>query len=320
MELNEFLRTKVSETIAEKIAGHYSSLAMLAFTSPEELSEVCAIGLRGAQRILNDAREAAGVKPITAAELFDQSDEYPKITTGSQNLDDILAGGISTGGITEFSGSYGTGKTQLAFQVCINVQLPKEKGGMDARAYFIDSEGTFSPRRLAEMIVMGGYDSNPKKFLSNVIVSRAFNASHQVRLVQDAEKLIKAKNIKLIVVDSVAAHFRVEFTGQKELPKRQQILMRWADTLRRYVDSYGVAVLITNQVIANPDALLSSDSIEPALGYAWGHRPTHRVLLRKSRGSARIARVFDSPELAEREAVFFITSGGIRDKPDSDYY
>ncbi|MFX1251551.1 MAG: DNA repair and recombination protein RadA [Promethearchaeota archaeon] len=320
MELGEFLKREVSETIAEEIAAHYSSLAMLAFSSPEEVAKACNIGIRKAQDILKAAREAANVKPITAAELLDQTAEHPKITTGSQNLDEILGGGISTGGITEFSGSYGTGKTQLAFQLCITTQLTEDRGGLEGSVYFIDSEGTFSPRRLAEMVVFGGYDSNPKKFLGNVIVSRALNASHQVLLVEEADKLIKSKNIKLIVVDSVAAHFRVEFTGQKEIPRRQQILMRWADTLRQYVDSYGIGVMITNQVIANPDALLSSDSLEPALGYAWGHRPTHRVLLRKSRGSARIARVFDSPELAEREAVFFITTGGIRDRPDTDYY
>lgn len=279
----------------------------------------CEINRSSADRILKKARKLAGVgNPVTAAELLEKRMASPRITTSSQQLDEVLGGGISVGALTEFSGAFATGKTQLAFQLCINVQHPVEEGGLDAKVLFLDTENTFAPARIAEMCYP--FTSEPRDFLENIYVSRAFNADHQIQIVRKADKLIEANNIRLIIVDSMASHFRAEFPGTDNLPRRQQLLMAHAETLQRLAESYDLAVMTTNQILSNPDNLFSgTGNVEPALGFAWGHRPTHRILLRKSRGTARIARVFDSPELAEREAVFHITAQGIRDGPPLDY-
>ena len=65
---------------------------------------------------------------------------------------------------------------------------------------------------------------------------------------------------------------------------------------------------------------LYGSSEEPALGFAWAHRPQQRVFLRKSRGSARIARLFDSSRMPEREALFYVTEAGIADAAIRDIY
>ncbi|MCK5604271.1 DNA repair and recombination protein RadA, partial [Candidatus Pacearchaeota archaeon] len=149
---------------------------------------------------MHDARNVLGFSPITAAEFFAIQEEKPRLMTGSSNLDDILGGGVPIGAITEFSGAYGSGKTQICFQLCVTVQLPPEQGGLGGKAYFIDTEGTFSPRRMIEMAMAQGVDR--QQALKNILVSKAYNVDHMILLVTEAKRLIPQENIKLLVIDS----------------------------------------------------------------------------------------------------------------------
>ncbi len=318
-EKDNFSSLKIAKETKIRIQEQFPTIMALAATPPDEVVRRCEINRSSAVRAVNQARKIAGMgEPITAAELLEEKMIKPKITTSSQHLYEILGGGITVGAITEFSGAFATGKTQLAFQLCINVQKPIEEGGLEGKALFIDTENTFAPVRVAEMIY--SFTDDPKRFLEQIFVSRAYNADHQIQIVEKADKIIERNEVRLIIIDSMASHFRAEFPGKDNLPRRQQMLMAHAETLQRLAESYELAVMTTNQILSNPDSIFSGTSnLEPALGFAWGHRPTHRILLRKSRGTIRIARIFDSPELAEREAVFHITPQGIRDGPPLDY-
>lgn len=235
-----------------------------------------------------------------------------KITTGSKELDTLLGGGIYTGEITEISGEFATGKTQLCFQLSINVQLPPEEGGLGGGVYYIDTEGTFSSTRIVQMAQNKGLD--PKKFLSNIAVTRTYNSDHLTFLIMNAEQLLKERNVKLFIIDSIASHFRAEYVGEDRLVSRQQAVMRLAETMKQLIEKLGIAVVVTNQVIATFDDNLFDKSPHPALGFAWAHRPHQRILLRKGRDQARIARMYDSSRLPDRECVFFVTEKGISDK------
>ncbi len=315
LSVEELLELKsVTRKIAEEIAQNYRSLISIALSSPHDLASQLNISFNRAERIIDEVREKVGLIPTTADELLEIETKRPTITTMSTNLDGILNGGIPLGMITEFSGSFGSGKTQLCLQLCLTVQLDKSEGGVEGSAYFIDSENTFSAARLAEMANAPDYPLEPKKVLKNIHVAKAFNADHQASLVQQVESLIEEENIRILIVDSIASHFRSEFIGKETLVRRQQLIMQHAQQLQKIAEIGQVAVVVTNQVLANPDAVLSGN-IEPALGFAWGHRPAHRIFLRKTRSTARIARIFDSPYLPEREAVFHITPYGIRDQP-----
>ncbi|MHA2102596.1 MAG: DNA repair and recombination protein RadA [Candidatus Hodarchaeales archaeon] len=312
-----FIDLKVPDIVKQKISTKYSSLATLSRAPAQELSEHIGISLKVAKSAISSARKLLKQTPITAMELLEEYKNKRKLTTGSQKLDEILAGGLSTGSITEIIGEYASGKSQLAFQLCVNAQLPIELGGLEGSIYFIDTEGTFSPKRVFEIAYAKKQQfpeiMDPEKILENIHVGRAYNAEHQITLVQDADKLIVEKNIKLLIIDSVAAHFRTEYVGKDSLPQRAQALMNHASLLYRYADSYNLVVVTTNQVLASVDKFLGGQGTEPALGFAWGHRPQTRMFLRKQKGSARIARIIDSPELPESEAVFHITINGIED-------
>lgn len=193
----------------------------------------------------------------------------------------------------------------------VNVQLPPEKGGLEGGALYVDCEGTFRPERIYQMAI--GQNIDPNKALKNIIVARAYNSDHQVLLVQQSEDFIEEKKIKLVVVDSIAGHFRAEYVGRERLAERQQKLNRHLHTLQRLADIHAVAVFVTNQVMAKPDVFFG-DPTQPVGGHVLAHVPQTRLYLRRSKGNIRICRLVDSSYLPEGEAVFLITEEGIKDQ------
>ncbi|HKZ64438.1 MAG TPA: DNA repair and recombination protein RadA, partial [Thermoplasmata archaeon] len=150
------------------------------------------------------------------------------------------------------------------------------------------------------------------KVLQKVHVARAFNSHHQMLLVDKANDLAKDFPIRLIVVDSLTAHFRAEYVGRGVLAERQQLLNKHIHELMRFGDVRNATIYVTNQVHAKPDAFFG-DPTRPIGGHIVGHSATFRIYLRKSKGGKRIARLVDSPNLPEAEAVFSITEDGISD-------
>ena len=296
---------------AEKLrAAGYQDLMSIAASSSGELAAVCEIGELTAEKIIASARQKLDMGFKTAAEVMQKREEVGKIGTGSKSLDQLLGGGVETQTITEFYGAFASGKSQIAFQLAVNVQLSREKGGLNGACLFIDTEATFRPERIREIAETRGLD--PKKVLQNIHVGRAFNSDHQIVLAEKSKDIIKEKNIKLIVVDSLTAHFRADYTGRGELAPRQQKLNRHIHGLQRLADIYNLAVVVTNQVMANP-AMMFGDPTTAIGGHIVAHATGVRLYLRKSKGDTRIARLIDSPYLPEGEAVFRLGPSGISD-------
>ncbi len=201
--------------------------------------------------------------------------------------------------------------TQLAHQLAVNVQLPKKEGGLEGSVLYIDTENTFRPERIIQMAKR--YESlNPKEVLKNIYVARAYTTEDQILIAEKCEKIIDDYNIKLIIVDSLTANFRVEYPGRGMLYERQQKLNRHLKALHNLANTYNLVVYVTNQVQAKPDAFFT-DPTRPVGGHVLGHQATFRIYLRKSKAEKRIARLIDSPYLPEGEAVFRITPEGIKD-------
>ncbi len=301
----------VGPKIAEKLmeAG-YTDLMVIATASPAELAAVAEIGEGVAAKIISAAREALDMGFETGLAVLEKRKSVNKLTTSSKELDALLHGGLETQSITECYGAYGSGKTQLAHQLAVNVQLPKEKGGLNGNALFIDTENTFRPERIEQMANALGLD--PKKTLENVFVGRAYNSDHQILLVEKAKDIIKEYKIKLIIIDSLTSHFRAEYVGRGALASRQQKLNQHLHTMQKIADTYNCVVYITNQVMAKPDVIFG-DPTEAVGGHVLHHAATFRIYLRKGKGDKRIARLVDSPHLPDGEAVFRITPEGIRD-------
>lgn len=293
-----------------KQAG-YEDLMSIATASAGTLASVCEIGIPTAEKIINAARDKVDIGGYKTADLvLEKRKDIGKITTGSKSLDALLRGGLETQSITEGYGAFSSGKSQLGFQLSINVQLPKEKGGLNGKCLFIDCEATFRPERIQQMAEAAGLDA--KKILKNIFVGKAYNSDHQVLLLEKSKDLIKEQGIKLIIIDSLTAHFRADYTGRGELNPRQQKLNKFIHKLQNFADTYNLAVYVTNQVMARPD-IMFGDPTTHVGGHVVGHGTGVRLYLRKSKQTLRIARLIDSPHLPEGEAVFKVTEKGIED-------
>ncbi len=250
-------------------AGVYD-LMSLAVLTPPILSEMAGVSEAVARKAIQAARSMLDLGFMDGSEYAKKRESISYITTGSKNLDELLGGrGVESRSITEAFGAFGSGKTQVGLTLAVNVQFPLDKGGVSGKCVFIDTEGTFRPSRIKQIAEKLG--ANPEKVLKNIFVARAFNSDHQILLLDKISEMIKkGEPIKLLIIDSLTAHFRAEFSGRGQLADRQQRLNRYIHNIMKIAETHNLAVYITNQVMANP-AQLFGDPTSPIGGHILGH-------------------------------------------------
>ncbi|KAK8950933.1 hypothetical protein KSP39_PZI003221 [Platanthera zijinensis] len=309
----------------------------IAYSPRKELLQIKGISEAKVDKIIGAASKLVPLGFTSASQLHAQRLEIIQITSGSKELDKILEGGIETGSITELYGEFRCGKTQLCHTLCVTCQLPLDQGGGEGKAMYIDAEGTFRPQRLLDIAERIPYcyrfGLNGADVLENVAYARAYNTDHQSRLLLEAASMmVEASNsflyqrsgtqffcrFALMIVDSATALYRTDFSGRGELSARQMHLAKFLRSLQKIADEFGVAVVITNQVVAQVDgsALFAGPQIKPIGGNIMAHATTTRLALRKGRGEERICKVISSPCLAEAEARFQISLEGVTDVKD----
>ena len=319
-EENEKKETKLSDlpgigpAAIEKLesAGIFDLMG-IAVLSPTELAEFAGFGEATARKTIQAARKMMSLGFQDGLEFAEKRKEIFHVTTGSKELDNLLGGkGIETKAITEAFGAYGSGKSQLGFSLAVNVQLPIESGGAGGKVAWIDSEGTFRPERIRQIAEAKGL--NPENVLKNILVARVFNSDHQILIVDKIGELIKnGESVRLVIIDSLTAHFRAEFTGRGQLADRQQKLNKYLHNLMKMSEQFNLAVYVTNQVMANP-AMMFGDPTTPVGGNILGHASTYRLYLRRGKKGSRVAKLIDSPNLPENECVFFVGLKGVGDE------
>ncbi|MFC4450694.1 DNA repair and recombination protein RadA [Halorussus aquaticus] len=330
----------VGPATAEKLrdAG-FDSYEGLAVAALSELSNTADVGDSTASDIVQAAREAADVGGFeTGAAVLERREKIGKLKWKIDEVDELLGGGVETQSITEVYGEFGAGKSQVTHQLAVNVQLPREHGGLGGSAMFVDSEDTFRPERIDDMVrglpdeaiqaamdereIEGTPDDDEameelvEDFLDKIHVAKAFNSNHQMLLAEKAEELANETQddeypVRLLCVDSLTAHFRAEYVGRGELAERQQKLNKHLHDLDKVGNLHNTAVVVTNQVASNPDSFFG-DPTQPIGGNILGHKSTFRIYLRKSKGDKRIVRLVDAPNLADGEAVMRVQDAGLK--------
>jgi DNA repair protein RadA len=293
----------------------YHTVESLAMATIRELEPV-GVSEKKALQVIQAARSNVGISFIRADQLLKQRQNVARLTTGSKALDKIVDGGLETQTISEFYGEYGSGKSQVCHQLCVNVQLPIERGGLNGGALYVDTENTFRLERIVQMSKHLGLD--PEQVVKNIIYAEAYTSDHQMFLLENADEIIKANNIKLIIVDSLTAHFRSEYIGREMLASRQQKLNKHMHKLTALARAFNAVAVVTNQVMAKPDQFFG-DAIHPIGGNIVGHTSQTRLYLRRaSHGPIRIARLVSSPYLPEGEEILKVTENGIEDVSEEE--
>ena len=272
----------VGPATAEKLreAG-FEELLAIAVMSPMELAEQAELGEAVSSKIIQAAKKLANIGGfISGNALLDRRKTVQKLTSGTSSMDELLGGGFETQSICEVFGEFGSGKTQIGHQLAVNTILPTSQGGLNGEVFYIDTEDTFRPERIAQMAEAVGMD--PQDALDRIHVARAYNSAHQMLLVDEIKRMAKSIDVKLVIVDSLTSHFRAEYVGRGMLASRQQKLNKHLKELKQLSDVQNALVLVTNQVMSNPAALWG-DPTKAIGGHIVGHASTFRLYLRKSK-------------------------------------
>ena len=295
-------------TIEKLEAVGFSDLMSIAVATPGELSDATGMGDAAAKKLIAIARNNLDMGFVSGEEVLEKRNNILKISTGLKAFDDLLGGGFETGGISEIFAEYGSGKTQIAHLLAVHTI----KQINDARIVYVDTENTFRPERIEQFAKGVGLD--PKEVLKKIKVARAFNSDHQMLLADKIEDLIKKDklNVKLVIIDSLTSHFRAEFIGRGTLATRQQKLNKHMHTLSRLADAYNLCVYVTNQVMTRPDQFFG-DPTEAIGGHIVAHNSQTRIYLRKGKKGSRVAKLVDSPHLADGEINFFLGEDSLKE-------
>ena len=333
----------VGPATADKLldAG-YDSFMAVAVANPSELDEDAGIGESTAKKVIRSARDEADVGGFESAmERNERRQKVNKMTTGVEEVDELFGGGLETQAITEFFGEFGAGKSQVTHQMCVNVQLPPEHGGLNGRAVFLDTENSFRSDRIREMVrglpeevladcmERDGVDGTPSDedavteleevFLERVLFGDTYNSNHQILMMdEEVPQLAQEYNetdfpVRFVAVDSIMGHLRPEYTGRGELAERQQKLNKHIHDIMSFASLHNSVAVIANQVSADPDSYFG-DPTQAIGGNILGHNSTFRAYLRKSKDTKRICRLVDAPNLPDGEATFRVTNRGLEDE------
>ncbi|MDD4300335.1 MAG: DNA repair and recombination protein RadA [Methanomicrobium sp.] len=311
----------VGPTTADKLrdAG-YCTIEGIATASYADLAEAAEIGESTAKKMIKEARKMADIGGFrTGIAVLEERKEVKKLSTLVPEFDELMGGGLETMSIIEFYGEFGSGKSQISHQMAVNAQLPLDIGGLNGSVIYVDTENTFRPERIRQMVEGLEVDVEVppvEDFLENIHVAEAFTSDHQMLLIDSIRELASGlreseKPVRLVVIDSLMAHFRAEYAGRGTLAARQQKLNKYMYDLAKLAKEFNSVVIVTNQVQSNP-AVFFGDPTKPTGGNIVGHASKFRVYLRKSKGGKRVAKLVDSPDQPEGEAAFIVEMAGLK--------
>jgi DNA repair protein RadA len=302
----------LSSTRKRAHLGGLNSLTSIAIQGPVKVAEKLQVSLEDSYslcRVANERLEQSNqihTSFSTAKNFLSKRENLPRLSTGSQSLDKLLLGGVECGSVTEIFGSPGTGKTQLCFTLC--TMLNKNNSEQSPIAIYIDTEKKFRPERLKQIAIARGYNPN---ILEKVLLIIPLNSSHfETLLTQTLNMIEKESSIRLLIIDSVVALYRSEFTGRKNLLERQKRITELMKVLVNASAVHNVAVVITNQTQSSVD-LDWGNKLKPVGGNVIGHMSTYRLELKNT--SIHVASIINSPYHDISEARFMISEKGITD-------
>lgn len=230
-------------------------------------------------------------------------------TTGSENIDALLGGGLRTGILLEVAGDSRTGKTQFCMTCAVTAQLPKKDGGVSSPVIYIDTTNSFDVQHYLK--IGERFKLKQKVLLKNLFIVKA----EQLRFLKEALNrlpgYVQALNAKLVVIDSFIAPYEHEHPAPIDFPIVQKEFYVKLGLLKRLAIGFNCTVLLTNHVIAN---LRQGNQYLPffiAGGPALAHTSDVRLYLKKLMRNCRRMKIEHCSWLPNEHADFYLTSRGI---------
>lgn len=256
----------------------------------------------------------------TAYDILLKRRDIDKIKTGSKELDGIIGGGVDCKSITEISGAFHSGKTQISLNLVLNALQDVSKGGLQkkgeppVRAMWIDTEKTMRPERLVQMAIerkiIKDDENEIKDLASRIEIFTPHDPAHLILILNNIVHVVREMNVRVIVIDSGAALFRQYMPAMGQKGGKSVLMNNMVRLLSMLAWVHNIAVIYTNQVYE------SVDQWNPGLrafgGHVIGHAMTYRLTVKKQ-GKRWIATAEDYPHMPPDDAEFVITEKGIED-------
>lgn len=251
------------------------------------------------------------------------------LLTGDRAIDKLFGNGLQPGQITEIFGKSGTGKSGFALQMCLQVQLSADQGGLDGSAIYISTSGRFSITRL-EQIIQSRFDvEDPSDLLEQIRILHIRDLETQNHLLKyQVPHAMEKYNVKLLVIDSITANFRV--TDESAESSKASMIFETGEILRNLARRFNAVVLTINEVSARFSSVkriaqdthsaflpLGNDPGDlydygPALGVAGSMLSNSRIRFHRNESTnERIMECLYSPQAPFSNCKFVITSGGL---------
>lgn len=207
------------------------------------------------------------------------SQENPiSFSVGDEFIDKSLNGGIPLGYLIEVSGRSASGKTNFLLTLCITIQLPLEFGGLgpsifsnneiitaqnhNVKTLYIPTESALATQRLeqiithfSELLEANGIPKDNSQFfpkLDNVITTSNImsNLEEQDHILKYQLPVILSRDpgIKMIIIDSLTHHLRVQLPGYKHA----EYIKAMCTYLKMLSKKYDVTIILANQVTDKP--------------------------------------------------------------------
>lgn len=279
--------------------------------APQDLARKCRVPLVEAQSIVDIVCRALDRPPSLLEDL--ERSGTDAFTTGDSTLDGILGGGIRPGMIWELAGEGASGKTQLALQLSLMVQLPPSKGGLSGSACYVTTYSVLPTTRLVEMLHENPLLSSSSCSLSNVktVVAGSVGAlqyilSNSVPALVQSSATSGDMPVRLLVIDSLAEVFPEDRPSAAQLSERSKSVSDISKMLHRLASQYRMAVVIINHVVdvwaqgadhgvqgdliyadqarffSRADSIPGEDRKSAALGLAWANQINARIMLTRT--------------------------------------
>lgn len=302
------LRENGVNTVAEFMCCDIERLAQRVSVSTEDLSSL-----------------QATITTQTAAFTMNGSDLYEEmmsrfhiLSTGFDNLDELLDGGLYTGELTEIVGAAGVGKSQICMSIALFTAMETKKNVL-----YIDTGGSFSATRVKDMLEqrhnsLSSQDLN--NILSRISVIQAFDVFSVIEALervrdrickQDDDNDDNMHYLQMIIVDCIAGVISPILGGQQI--QGHSLMVSLARILKSLAVAHSVTVVITNNLVS--DSSKSSFCTKPALGPTWAHIPNTRILIQKNLMSEAnsivkekiMATLIKSSKQVDNSCIFLIT-------------
>lgn len=239
------------------------------------------------------------------------------LASGAKNFDDTIGGGFYKGNKYLIFGANKTGKTQLCHQLCVQAFMQFSKIVNNSKiknkqfVFYFDTENTFRPERIKELILK--YDVNYNKILKNILVSKIMSNSAFLLSLKELEKFLEKNTITILIIDSINNYYNSDLANKSiSVNKAKEIFLRILALINKLTLEYSLITITTAQVTLN----LNKDSplrVVPVGNSILNHFFSEYVYLDYKEQDKRYVQLVNSINLPEKRLLYKITSSGIQD-------